>query len=193
MIVVILEGLNGTGKTKAARALAFQHEFRLYRPLRESVDAHWKDKSSTVEAALRSARVPYNSYIDDVYAVDALAQLAPEKVVLDRSMPSALAYGILNNAIKGDAHRDALETYWLRRVQQIQRNGGQVFYFWLIADHDVARARASQYPTDGQLGTLDQSFERSFVAAQNAGLKAFKVSTNKLFAIDRIKSELPSV
>jgi thymidylate kinase len=188
-MIVILEGLNGTGKTTVAKTLATDHGFRIYRPLREDYDAHWRNKTGSLELSLRACRVQPNTYLDDVFGADAIAQLRPDKVVLDRAMPSALAYGLTKGEIKGDPHREALETYWHRRLLGI---GVPVFYFWLTADHVIARKRSDDghYPDNHHLAAMEASFTKSFEAARKAGFKAVKINTNKKPAMEQIAREI---
>lgn len=188
-MIVILEGLNGTGKTSVAKALAADRGYKIYRPLREGVSSHWDD--SGLKRQLTDCRVQSNSYLDDVFAVDALVQMESREwsVVLDRSMPSAVAYGLLNGTVKGEAHRNALLTYWKRRLLQLQT---PVLYFWLQSEHDVARSRtAGRYPSNEHLGSLFSSFEACYeYVLQSSSIRCFKINTTRAHAYPRVLTEL---
>lgn len=193
-MIIILEGFNGTGKTTAAKALRGKYGFKIYRPLRENHSDHFRDPSSPVVSQLRACRVPFNSYFDDVFAADALVQIRPEGgVVMDRSMPTALAYGLTKGEIKGRAHREALESYWIRRLKQLNDTGIPVAYVWLVAAHDKAQARShgEHYPAGASLAAMDDSFARSFDLAKAAGFKCLKINTNTRQSMLEIEKILP--
>lgn len=166
IVIIILEGFNGTGKTTLATSLATLLGYRVYRPLREGNEGHWDDESSLVRE-LKRCDVPLNSFIDDVFAVDAIDQLGSRNVVLDRSLPSALAYDLMSTD-----RQEAVESYWIRRLKRINEST-PVLYLWMRLDHGIAKVRSGgRYPPEIRWRAMEMAFQRSFDALQRAGIRA---------------------
>jgi energy-coupling factor transporter ATP-binding protein EcfA2 len=87
-VIVVLCGPAGSGKSTLSRLLAGSLRAPIYRPFRAAEDGHTPGLS---EPELARLGVPVNSWQEDIYTADVLAVLKPH-VILDRSMPSALAY-----------------------------------------------------------------------------------------------------
>lgn len=97
-MIYILEGLNGTGKSTTAQALARALQAPVWRPFRTDHDVHRSTgEDDELGQRLAAAAVPVNTYVDDLYVAEALFTLRPQHVVLDRSMPSAFVYGTLKS------------------------------------------------------------------------------------------------
>jgi predicted ATPase len=99
MAIVVLEGVNGVGKTSYATALE-AIGYAVLRPFRPNSGFHF-DGNSRHERELKALGVPVNTCVDDLYVADILGKLGRQptaygpqalNVVLDRSMPSAIAY-----------------------------------------------------------------------------------------------------
>ena len=105
MPVVVLEGIEGTGKTTLAASL----DGIIYRPLRPTLARLTAEELATWAELV----VPVNTYVEDIYTADLLAILRPaQTIILDRSMPSGLVYSDMA-AWKSQALHVAWETRML--------------------------------------------------------------------------------
>lgn len=95
-MLLILEGIEGTGKTTLAKAIERDLMFIRYRPFT------WEGPRLTSDelAAWSQLGIQANTYVEDIYAADMLAALSrrhPVRVVLDRSLPSGIVYSSLSD------------------------------------------------------------------------------------------------
>jgi thymidylate kinase len=134
LTVIILEGVNGTGKSMYARKLSAGLNAAVIRPFRQGDDHHFNG-DTPMERDLKALGVPYNTHVDELYVADILGRMlrAGQRVsaVLDRSVGSAIAHGDR----PGDAAR--LVDVWYRLLGQ----DAPVVYVWLTAPWEVAHAR----------------------------------------------------
>ncbi len=98
-MLIILEGVNGVGKTTLAASLAKVGYTRL-KPFRVSDKGHWGDQDTEVlRGRLIAMGIPVNSYVEDIFIAEFLRQLPSLDVVLDRSIPTSLAYSTLPQGV----------------------------------------------------------------------------------------------
>lgn len=124
--IVVLEGLEGTGKTTVSKAAAIaQTKPRIYRALRHG--DKWGPKEVDGWHALG---VPANTFVEDVFAVDTISKLLAHRefsIILDRSLPSGLVYN--DQMWDGDGLTNEASTlldWWVAKLDQM---GGIVAYF----------------------------------------------------------------
>lgn len=162
-MIVILEGPSGSGKT----ALATEWQKRgalVYRAFRGPRDGH---NPGANDPDLAAAQVPVNSWQEDVFAADLLLALARPfvngnppgprgtadqysgpllkgTVVLDRSLPSALAYDIISPPSgvgpMGPERYAALIRVWAKRMR---RAGAVIVFTHAHPSHLAGRSRFS--------------------------------------------------
>lgn len=139
-MLIILEGLNGVGKSTYAKALAVELGATVYRPFRTHSDEHFNGQTK-IELELKALGVPSNTYLEDIFAADFLGKLAPRnsiRVILDRSLPSAVVYGSIRQY-----NAEALLALW----QELLRPE-HALYVWLRAKADVRTGRLVGRGTD---------------------------------------------
>lgn len=189
MSVIILEGINGTGKSTLARALADKLCIPILRPFRHFNTNHHMNGGSTLELELKKHGVPVNTHVDDLYLADFLA-VTKVGAVLDRSMPSAIAYAYMRDEMKLDSKAQALLDLW----QTILVSGPRVFYVQLTAQPLVIKDRCAERwsPNKKQMAALDKAFTLSFRAIKFPKL-AMDTSAMKLAdGVERICRALKS-
>lgn len=127
--IVVMEGPMGSGKSTLAQALAGARGWPIYRAFRRATGDH------SPGADPRLGDVPVNTYIEDICAADTFAQLRPPGVVMDRSLPSALAYDKKLHRVA----RVALMSYW----QECLAAAGTVLIVFIAVSHEVSSKRLS--------------------------------------------------
>jgi thymidylate kinase len=151
-LIIVLEGVNGVGKSTYARLLQERLGYTPLRAFRPSSDCHFNGKYK-VERDLQAFNVPYNTHVDDLYVADILGKLKPSNVVLDRSMASAVAYGSRPISDAGELVR-----LWAGLFGRTP-----VLYVWLTADPNTSLkrvvARGDASPSLSILKALHGSFE----------------------------------
>jgi thymidylate kinase len=167
-MIIVLEGLNGGGKTTYATALSKVLGVPIYRPFRaDALDGHgfYPDV-----ARMSRAGVPVNSYHEEIYASDVMRVVKPD-VILDRSMPSAILYGQVNGNLpteKGDI--DYLFELWDNNMFQA---GAQLV--WLeCSNYEVAKQRCSheKMPLNiGQFQKLSNLSQKIFTKVKFSKMK----------------------
>lgn len=164
-MIIILEGINGAGKSTCAQDLSKRLDIPLYRPFRRgNSDLHWGHEGEAERELTEGYKIPLNTHIEDLFAADLLGVLRPN-VILDRSLPSAVAYGILGDHLDGyykdlDASRKLL-AYWQELLTQ---QDAQVLYVWMTAMYDVTKYRCEDrwFPERKDWRTLDKLFSMIF-------------------------------
>lgn len=134
-MIIILEGVNGTGKSLYARKLAGGLNAAVIRPFRQGENHHFTGETP-MERDLKTLGVPFNTHVDEMYVADLLGKLARAgqrlSAVLDRSIGSAIAHG---DRPLSDAGK--LMDVWSRLLGP----EAQVVYVWLTAPWHIAHAR----------------------------------------------------
>ena len=94
-MILVIEGIEGCGKTTVARAISERTGWPVHKPLQltKAVPGRW---SSEELARWRRVGVPIQTHAEDMYVIDALAlQVSAGQrpgFIMDRSMFSGLAY-----------------------------------------------------------------------------------------------------
>lgn len=161
MCVIVLEGVNGTGKSTYAQKLSKGLNAPVIRPFRLGPDHHFTG-TTHIERELKALGVPYNTHVDDLYTADILGRMLKFNkhlpVILDRSVGSAIAHG---ERSMGDAGR--LIGLW----HQLLGPGTQVLYVWLTAPWETVDRRLDG---DAMRAKLSSGKRHHFQAAEHARL-----------------------
>lgn len=137
--VIILEGLNATGKTFCAQTLQKELSIPIIRPFRQHQE-HLGVKDQGIQDHLRSYGVPANTYVDDFYTSDFLIQ-SEISAILDRSMGSGVAYGLLYGDIPDSKFAKVVFMEWQERLEDYP---GQVLYVHTSARRDIRKQRCKK-------------------------------------------------
>lgn len=145
-MLIMLEGINGTGKSTLAAHLTERTGLPVVRPFRDTGGVHWatfggEDSTgeSEVETNLRRAGVPINTFVDNLYLADIASKMGGS-LIMDRTMISAQVYGTL----KGEAlYEDQYLSDWIMRYWEmlIHRCSAPVVMVHLKASYKVSKAR----------------------------------------------------
>lgn len=160
--VIVLEGHNGVGKSSLARALSTKLGVPIIRPFRNAnTDQHLGHEGTgptAINVALRSFGVPVNTFVDDFYVADFLAA-SKVGAILDRSMPSAIAYGFMRHEMSL-GHGQKLLDLWQTMLLSAQRT----LYVQLGAPKDVLKKRCEGrwFPSAKEFDRLDKAFTLCF-------------------------------
>lgn len=156
--VVILEGLNGVGKSALAKLLCPALGLKTVRCFRRDASQHLGrgDVRNRAEG-LRAMGVPANTFVDDIYVAELMVTLGAGGL-LDRSMGSAIAYGLLYNDIPGPGRAAELLTEWQETWLQ---HPGPVLYVYLVAEPGVLAKRCAGRwsPDEKQTAQLKRMFD----------------------------------
>lgn len=154
-MIIILEGLNGVGKSAVASELKRMGVI-IWRPFRTNSDIHLGHDESPELVELKNVGVPLNTFVDDLYVADALSTLEVAKTVaLDRSLPTAIAY----------TKTYAPNTNWLRKEDYVWRVWRaclrDAFWIHLEAPWQVTRARCENrwHPTIDEWTRMNSIYE----------------------------------
>lgn len=137
-MIIILEGTNGVGKTTYAKSLAKNLGFPVYCPFRAGDKNIHRGGKSVFKEKLTDYRVPYKTHVDDLYVADFIGSVGAN-IILDRSLPSAIAYGnhLKDRWVPDDTN--SLLSFW----QSLFQNE-KVLYVWLFAPYDISNERSKQ-------------------------------------------------
>ena len=133
-MLVILEGVNGTGKSTVARRLVRDFGYTRFKPFRPPGDSgHWTDEEGAdLRAHLDDLQVPANGHVEDIFSADFLRQFPALSVVLDRSLPSAFAYDSVPRSVDWGTLLDT----WTSLLESLKP-----IYIHMTAEHMVIRHR----------------------------------------------------
>jgi hypothetical protein len=162
-VIVILEGLNGTGKSATAAPLAEAFGASILRPFRgRDATVHLGCEDGGRVEQLRSLGVPANTFVDDIYTADFLASTGVD-AVLDRSMGSAIAYGLLYKDIPDVQTAQRLLVEWQDILSTVE---GKILYVNVTCSRGVRRHRCDSEnrwrPTILQEKMLEKWFAHVF-------------------------------
>lgn len=134
-MIIVLEGVNGTGKSTYARRLAGGLNVAVIRPFRQGPDHHFTG-DTPVERELKAFGVPYNTHVDELYTADFLGRMlkAGQRpgAVLDRSVASCIVHGDRPVSDAG-----SLVSLWSRLLGA----DAPVVYVWLTAPWHISHER----------------------------------------------------
>lgn len=182
-MIIVLEGVRGTGKTEAAKRLSERYNAPIVRPFRPTL-AHHHSGDSTVEQELKALGVPVNTYVEDMYVADILSTIIQHTpsahFVLDRSMGSAIAH---RSCPEDDG---AVLRVWQRLLSRAQA----ARYVWLRVPYAVAcqRVAGRPMPSQGEYAALDNRFSRVY---EGLTVPKFKLVTADI-AVDGVVSAIGS-
>jgi len=136
-MILILEGTNGTGKSTCAKLLSPILGAPVYRPFRRgNSDLHWGSCSVQEKQLREQFKVPLNTHIEDLYVAD-LISTVETNIILDRSIPSAISYGLMEHDPLLPNDTVELFFYWQKMLLE-----QKALYVWMTATYDTARKRS---------------------------------------------------
>lgn len=191
-MIVILEGSNGVGKSTYAQELSKQFGVPIFRPFRHgNVNLHRKNVNQPLDGlddlgtSLRRFGVEVNTHIEDFYAADFLGAIG-SGAILDRSLPSALAYGQLGRGKWDKLYRDMNQCQQMMDVWQdlLGTHQGVVLYVWLTCEHTLAKERGDGWkPTAADRKKLERMFALAF---KHIKMKKLKINTGDIRLCDGV-------
>lgn len=135
--MIVFEGTNGVGKTAYAKMLSTMLKAPIYRAFRRPGAEHHTDDVPRME----ELGLPVNTYVEDFYMAD-FARIIDHEVILDRSLPSAIAYDIVEVQGTLPCHWVDLVSEWDRLLTFARR---PVLVVHLVAPYHIAKERMSGY------------------------------------------------
>jgi thymidylate kinase len=179
-MIIVLEGINGGGKSTTSKIISQQTGITVCRPFRSNnSDLHWgRVEHNAFEVWLKQMMVPMNSHVNDMYVADLMATFKLEGI-LDRTMPSAIAYGKVFDHFDGFYHgpgvSQKLFEYWQARLV----DAGHVLYVWLTCNYEAVKQRCSTRwkPNKAEYTKLRTQFEHIF---QRCALPKLRLDTSDM-------------
>ncbi len=159
MTLIVLEGLNGVGKSAHAVGLSEALGVPILRPFRQAPDVHL-GRSGDRQSMLRAHGIPVNTFVDDIYTADFVASTGIS-AVLDRSIGSAIAYGTLYGDVKSSRAATRLLVLW---HELLKPYAGPILYVHMTANHETRQRRCQGRwaPSDEQAHHLSVWFHRVY-------------------------------
>lgn len=156
---VILEGGCGRGKTTLGNELALLTAVPLYRPFRHT-DHISKEQ---MDAMRQEIGLSINGWEEDLYVADFIANVQCS-VILDRSMPSALAYNEASSNPLSFTQRQAVLELWAQRI-----TAARATLVLLVGSETVRKKRSptrgGQWEEDG----IKQAIREAIVLGHGIG------------------------
>lgn len=172
-MIIIIEGLNGSGKTTLARGLSELTGFPVVRPFRRGTHDHMKGDWVRY---LNRLGVPANAYPEDIVATEVLVQTGAN-AILDRSLPSGVAYGELEEGLTRDKTLELLGV-WTDLLKSAPSR--RVVYVEMFAHQSLRAQRLGGRADDRLFGedVLRNVFELARDAVEAAGLPMASFCSN---------------
>ena len=189
-MIIVLEGPNGVGKSTYAKLLSDElGGIPIVRPFRDGdTELHWGYKGQERFKMLRDdLKVPVNTHVDDLYVADFLKTFQVS-AILDRSVPSAVAYGVLHGHDEGWYGQPHVARKLMQFWQSQAKGWSQPsVYVWMRAPHHVAKDRCygRWCPTAKQYDVLDKWYKRMF---QEVTLTKRQLNTAEVEVADGVRS-----
>jgi len=165
---IILEGGSGVGKTTLARALGTVTGVPVYRPFRGK-DEHINPQTV---AAMQDLGLSVNGWEEDMYTADFLSVVSAS-VIVDRSMPSAMAFNAVSSCALDARSRRTILRLWGERIVAARAT------LVLVVCSEALRAERS--PARGGIwetkGIADAILEACQIVP---GLPVWRVDTGKM-------------
>jgi deoxyadenosine/deoxycytidine kinase len=161
-MVIILEGMNGSGKSTYAHELSSRLNIPLYHVFKNgNTDIHYGDQSKYEKMLINDFKVPLNTHIDDLYVADMVTNLGVS-VIMDRSLPSAIAYGIPQACPYLPMDTKALLDFWQGFFGR--SSAKRVLYVWMRVSYEVAKSRIGhrQHPNKNKWVKIEKSYSKLF-------------------------------
>jgi hypothetical protein len=143
-MILVVEGINGSGKTTLCKSLSKYTSWPILRAFRRP-GRNFQEQV----AKLQSIGVPVNTYVEDMFMAEALGT-TKANVILDRSLPSGIAYGVLNGDFQED---DPRLKHWVELWQEsLLVGGGKVGYIYLGCTRKESKERClhGKFPLAGK-------------------------------------------
>lgn len=178
-MILIFEGESGTGKSTYAKALAEMLKIPIYKAFHgDDVELHWDSEEWQLPDTLKRLGVPVNSHVDDLYVCDLLSQLGTD-VILDRSMPSAVAHGVVykkwNGMYKNRTTIQWLYDFWVERLKVA---GDPVLLLFTCEYEEAKRRRGKKHmPNKTNFRKLTTIMEKFFY---NCDLIKLRIDTTNV-------------
>lgn len=139
-MIWVLEGLNGVGKSAVAVRLAAKLGMPILRPFRNGqIGVHLGRDGDNTQQRLRALGVPANTFVDEIYLADFLVAANIKDAVLDRSIGSAIAYGLAYGDVRDAVHAKDIVAEWCSYFARLQAR-----YVYMVADRGIRRVRAGR-------------------------------------------------
>ena len=174
---VIIEGPSGVGKTTLARELAAVTAAPVYRAFR-GADAHINAR--TIHA-MQDLGLSVNGWEEDMYIADLMATVNAS-VILDRSMPSGLAWNEASSCALLPGQRRAVVRLWCERIVAARAS-----LVLLTCDAETRRRRVSpERFGDWEAVGISKAVQEVLVyrASHRADLTMLSVNTDRIDPAD---------
>jgi hypothetical protein len=175
-MLIVLEGVNGVGKTSLAQHLSSEWKCPIFKPFRGDHGIHWGG-GSPLEVRLRAYGVPINSYIEDVFMADFLRMFPAVDAILDRGMPSAVGYGLVHGHVSSPALAQSLMDWWFDQLGTRR----DVYYIYLGCSDAESRHRVGDRALEiEQLKIVDDFLARAWKKAVDAAFRTVRIDTTSI-------------
>jgi thymidylate kinase len=167
-MLVIFEGINGSGKTTYAEELSKITGAKIGKVFRAGNNKlHWGDNSD-LKDMLTDLKVPLDTHIDDLFMADFLSTFKVN-VILDRTIVSAIAYGRTYGNLDG-WYREKnvvgkLINFW---SYLIGKCNPPMLYVWLQVSYEALanRCNGRWYPNKLEYNKLSKEYRKLFFRIQ---------------------------
>jgi len=166
-MIVILEGANGVGKSTYVKEFE-KRGYKHINPFRRGAYTH--DSAKNLNVLNDAYGLGLNTHVEDLYVWEMLAEFKGTNIVLDRTIPSAIAYGAVHGhpwyPYSDKKEAQLLFDFWIEQVSRVE---GGVVYVWLTAPYQVAKERCvgRWMPRAKEYKALERWFNVMFIGCIN--------------------------